>query len=98
MMLPTLLVVPGVHLKSDIPHSSAISVTPGFWWKSTGFLSEQWTMGICLISSLCSPLQRCYFLCCFLYDPVYCSNARKTVKNDGGGTQTASQAEGRIKP
>lgn len=58
MMLPTLLVVPGVHLKSDIAHSSALSVTPGFWCKSTGFLSEQWTMGICLISSLCSPLQR----------------------------------------
>lgn len=79
MMLPTLLVVPGIYLKSDIAHSTSISVTPGFRLKSTGFLSEQWTI-LWHLPDFKPPLpsSETHFLCCFLYDPTPCSNARKT--------------------
>lgn len=79
MMLPILLVVPGIYLKSDIAHRTSISVTPDFRLKVLDFYQNNGQFdGICLILSPPLPFSKTHFLFCFLYDPIPFSNARKT--------------------
>lgn len=85
MMLPTLLVVPGVYLKSDMVQNPSVLVTPGFWLKSTNFYQSNGQFHGPRFKPPVPFLER-HFLCYLLCDPVYCSNARKTVKNEAGET------------
>lgn len=51
MMLPTLLVVPGIYLKSDIAHRTSISMPADFRLKVLDFYQNNGQFcGICLIS------------------------------------------------
>lgn len=94
MMLPTLLVVPGIYLKSDIAHRTSISVPPDFRLKVVDFYQNNGQFcGICLISSPHSPFQRCISFAVSSMIPFLALMQEIEVKSEAGQTQTASQAD-----
>lgn len=81
MMLPTLLVVPGIYLKSAIAHRTSTTLTPGFRLKVLDFCQNNGQFyGICLNSSPHSPFQRHFS---FAVSCMIPSLARKTGEEWG---------------
>lgn len=94
MMLPTLLVVPGIYLKSDIAHRTSISVIPDFRLKVLDFYQNNGQFdGICLILSPHSAFPRhiSFSVSCMI--PLFAVMQERQVKSEAGQTQIASQAD-----